>query len=295
VKVFGLASHADRCISIFDPIVASLAESARNWWITGHLKRALADCEAAVVVGRELRHPDSLAFAWVFHAWIHGYRGDWKTCLASAEAGIAIARESGSVQTLVWNQAVHGWAVAQVGDVATGESEIAASIDASKGIMGHVALPQFIAMIVEVLLAREDLAAADRWLTQAAEFENSHADQYFAAEVHRLSAICLARQNRTDDARSGFLKAIEVARSQGATTFMLRAALSLADVDLREGRDALANFPEPEPWPEVVAAQDLSEGDCVESFRVSLHATQLTAVVAKSKRTRFTDRFANMA
>jgi tetratricopeptide (TPR) repeat protein len=257
----GRASHADRCISILDPVVASLAESARNCWITGHLARALADCEAAVALGRELRHPDSLAFAWIFHAWIHGYRGDWKTCLVSAEAGIAVARESGSVQTLAWNQAVHGWALAQVGDVVAGESEIAAAIDASRAIMGHVALPQFSAMMAEVLLAREDLAAAERWLTQATEFENSHDDRYFAAEVHRVSATCLARRGRTDHARAGFLKAIEVARSQGATTFMLRAALSLADVDLREGRvalrDALADFPEPEPWPEVVAAHRL--------------------------------------
>jgi serine/threonine protein kinase/tetratricopeptide (TPR) repeat protein len=255
------ASHVNRCISIFDPVVASLAESARNWWITGNLRRALADCEAAVALGRELRHPDSLAFAWVFHGWIHGYRGDWKTCLASSETGIAIARESGSVQTLAWNQCVHGWALAQVGDVVKGESEIAAAIEASTAIMGHVALPQFSAMIAEVLLARHDVVAADGWLKQAIEIEHSHDDRYFAAEVQRLSAICSARQGRTDHARSGFRAAIEVARSQGATTFVLIAALSLAEMNLGEGRvavrNALADFPEPEAWPEVVAAQRL--------------------------------------
>ena len=254
----GRASHLDRCISILDPIVASLAESARNWWITGHLTRALADCEAAVALGRELRHPDSLAFAWLFHAWVHGYRGDWKTCLSSSETGIAIVRESGSVQTLAWNQCVHGWALAQVGDVIKGQSEIASAIDASRAIMGHVALPQFTAMIAEVLLVRSDFASAEGWLKQATEFESSHDDRYFSAEVHRLSGICLARQSRTDQALSDLYKAIKVARSQGARTFELRAALSLADVDLSEGRaairDALAHFPEPEPWPEIVAA-----------------------------------------
>jgi predicted ATPase len=253
--------HVDRCISILDPVVASFAESSRTSWITGHLRRALADCEAAVALGRELRHPDSLAFAWLFHAWVYGYRGDWQTCLASSEMGIAIARESGSVQTLAWNQCVHGWALAQVGEVVKGESEFAAGIDASRTIMGHVALPQFSAMMAEVLLAHDDVASADRWLKQATDFESSHDDRYFSAEVHRLSAICLARQRRTDQALSGLHKAIEVARSQSATTFMLRAALSLADLDLREGRDALrdalANFPEPEPWPEVVAAHRL--------------------------------------
>src|SRR6185436_5506907 len=126
------APHAERCISILDPVVASLAESGRNAWITGHLRQALADCDAAVALGRELRHPDSFAFAWLFHAWIHGYHGDWTTCIASADTGKAIARDAGSVQTLAWNQCVHGWALAHVGDCETGRSEVAAGIDASK-------------------------------------------------------------------------------------------------------------------------------------------------------------------
>jgi hypothetical protein len=49
-----------------------------------------------------------------------------------------------------------------------------------------------------------------------------------------------------------------VARSQGASTFELRAALNLAEHDLQEGRLALrsvlAAFPEPAPWPELRAA-----------------------------------------
>ena len=177
------APHVERCISVFDPVVASLAESARNCWTTGYLARACSDCDAAVTLARELRHPDSLAFAWLFHAWINGYRGDWHRCVASSETGITIARQSGSVQTLAWNGCVHGWAVGLVGHPTEGEAEIAAAVEASKRIMGHVALPQFSAMMAEVLLARGDLAAAEACLTQAMEFENSRDDRYFAAEV----------------------------------------------------------------------------------------------------------------
>jgi len=38
---------AERCITILDPVVGSLAESARNLWITGHLTRALMACDEA--------------------------------------------------------------------------------------------------------------------------------------------------------------------------------------------------------------------------------------------------------
>ena len=43
VEVMALAGqvpYPERCISILDPVVASLSESARNWWITGYLGRA---------------------------------------------------------------------------------------------------------------------------------------------------------------------------------------------------------------------------------------------------------------
>ena len=252
-------SLAERCITILDPVVASLAESARNLWITGHLARALAACNEAVAAGREIGHPDSLAFAWVFKGWIHGYRGDWQTTLPSVESGIAIAQESGSVQTLAWNRCVRGWALAHLGDVPAGVSELAAGIEASKAIMGQVALPQFSAMMAEVLLLRHDVAAAEQWLGGAADVENANDDRYFSAEVHRLCATCLAARGQTDAARSELQKAMAVAQSQQATFFELRAALTLAGLSPKEGRAAvaavLANFPEPEPWPEIETAR----------------------------------------
>jgi hypothetical protein len=115
-------------------VVASLAESSRNAWITGYLARSVADCDAAVALGRELHHPDSLAFAWLFHGWNHGYRDDWKVCLASAESGIAIASEAGAVQTLAWNRCVRGWALGHVGAFDAGVAELTAGIDAIQAI-----------------------------------------------------------------------------------------------------------------------------------------------------------------
>jgi predicted ATPase len=218
----------------------------------------VADCDAAVALGRELRHPDSLAFAWLFHAWIHGYRGDWTACLASAETGSAIAREASSVQTLAWNRCVRGWALAHVGEFETGRSELSAGIDASEAIMGQVALPQFIAMMAEVLLLGKQSAAAEAWLMRAVDAEHSHDDRYFAAEVHRLTGICLAARGDKEGARAHLHTALEVSRSQGATLFELRAALTLAEHDAQEApaalRAVIARFPEPEPWPEVSAA-----------------------------------------
>jgi DNA-binding winged helix-turn-helix (wHTH) protein/tetratricopeptide (TPR) repeat protein len=262
------APHPERCISVLDPVIASLAESARNLWITGRLSESFAECDRAVALGSEMRHPDSLAFAWIFHGWVRGYRGDWRTALRSADAGIAIASESGSVQTLAWNRCVRGWALAHLGEIEAGRLELAAGIEASRSIMGQIALPQFSAMMAEVLLLRNDVAGAEEWLTRAIDVENANDDRYFSAEIHRLLAICLASGGQTEAARAPLQKAIQVSRSQGARFFELRAALTLARHDPQQGhaavRSVVASFPEPEPWPEVEAARRILVSDATD-------------------------------
>jgi DNA-binding winged helix-turn-helix (wHTH) protein len=261
VSLVPRTSMVERRLIMFDPIAASLAESSRNCWITGHLNRSQVDADAAVAIGRELRHPDSLAFALVFHGWLHGHRRDWATCLASTEAGIATARESGSVQTLAWNRCVHGWALAHAGLIEEGTSELLAGIDASTAIMGQVALPQFYAMMAEALLLQPSkIEAAKEWIARAMSLMNANGDLYFAAEVHRLAARCQAWN--TEAALAHLTRAIDIARSQGARMFQLRAALDLVDVQPVEGRTAVAaaleGFPEPEPWPEILRAGQLA-------------------------------------
>jgi 5-methylcytosine-specific restriction endonuclease McrBC regulatory subunit McrC len=96
-------------------------------------------------------------------------------------------------------------------------------------------------------------------LKRAIDFEHSHDDRYFAAEVRRLSAVCLAARGETESARSHLDKALEISRSQGATMFELRAALTIAELAGHDATAALqsvmARFPEPENWPEIEAAR----------------------------------------
>jgi predicted ATPase len=190
---------------------------------------------------------------------MRGYRGDWRACIASTENGIGIARESGSVQTLAWNRCIRGWALAHLGEFERGQSELSEGIEASKAILGQVALPQFFTMMAEVLLVGKQPAEAEAWLMRAIEFDTLHDDRYFAAEVRRLLAVCLTTRGDTEGARGYLHTALEISRSQGAALFELRAALTLAEHDVHVARAALrsimASFPEPEPCSEVNAAQ----------------------------------------
>jgi hypothetical protein len=91
---------------------------------------------------------------------------------------------------------------------------------------------------------------------------NANGDRYFSAEVYRLAAVRCSASNERASALTQLHTAIAVAQSHGAKLFELRAALDLADLQPDEGRPAIAaaltDFPEPEPWPEIVRAGQLA-------------------------------------
>ena len=61
---------------------------------------------------------------------------------------------------MAWNHCVHGWAAAHLGQTAEGLAELESGIDASKKIMGEIAMPHFISMLAEVLILRCDYTRA---------------------------------------------------------------------------------------------------------------------------------------
>ena len=244
---------SQRFVNIFDPVVASLAESSRNAWITGRLREASALADDAVTLGAQVGNLESLAFAWLLHAWLHGYKGDWPTCIQSAGHGIDVARRGGTIQTLAWNQCVRGWARAHDGDAHGGRDELAEGMALSRSIMGEVAMPQFRAMLAESLIAGGQVDDARTAIEEALVAAETHDDAYVAAEVHRLAAVCGAPGPHALSPREHVARALELARAQGAAFFELRAALTLADMfgDCRAIGPALAQFAEPDPWRDI--------------------------------------------
>ena len=250
---------SERRIAVLDPVVVALSELSRNAWIMGCLKRAPQYAERAVEVGRRVRDPDALAFAWLFDGFMHGCRQNWMMCLKSLENGIAVASEGDSAQTLAWNRCGRGWVTAHLGRVDEGLEELVAAIESSKRIWGQVCMSQLSTMAAQVLLLKDDIEGAQTWLSKGFEISERHAEHFFDAELHRLSAVCLLKRRQRDAARVHIQTALDIARSQEAAIFELRAGLVLAEYDLADWRrvltSVLGRFPEPEPWPEVLEAK----------------------------------------
>ncbi len=221
------SNQAARLTTLFDPVVATLVESSRNLWMMGDSRGCQDRTSRAIALAREIRHPDSLSFALLFHGWMHGYREDWETCLRSSAEAIAFGSEHGLVQTMAWNHCVHGWALAHTGKTADGLVELQGAIEDSVRIMGQVAMPQFLAMLAEVLILRGDHARALDEIQRILTVNETSHDRYFNAELHRLAAECHLALGEPETAEAALEQAIETACAQGAKTFELRATTAL--------------------------------------------------------------------
>ena len=221
------ANQAARLTTIFDPVVATLVESSRNLWMMGNTRECVDRTRRAIELAREIGHPDSLSFALVFHGWMHGYREDWETCLRSTAEAIAFGSEHGLAQTMAWNRCVHGWALAHTGKATDGLVELQSGIEDSLRIFGQVGMPQFLAMLAEVLILRGDHARALDEIQRILTVNETRHDRYFNAELHRLAAECHLALGEPEAAEAALRQAIETARAQGARTFELRATTAL--------------------------------------------------------------------
>jgi len=222
------ANRATRLITIFDPIVGALAESGRNLWMLGDTRECLERVGRAVALAREIRHPDSLSFALVFHSWMHGYRDDWETCLRSSSEGLVFSAQHTLVQTKAWHHCVHGWALAHTGRPADGLVELQTGMEDSARIMGQVAMPQFHTMLAEVLIIRGEPVRALDEIQRILRVNESKGDRYVDAELHRLAGVCHVALGEPESAEAALNQAIGTARAQGARTFELRAATALS-------------------------------------------------------------------
>ena len=234
------ANQTARLITIFDPIVAVLVESGRNLWILGDTRGGLERTNRALALARLIGHPDSLSFALVFHAWMHGYREDWERCLASSAEGLALSAEHGLAQTGAWNQCIHGWALAHTGRNADGLVELQGGIEDSMRLWGKVAMSQFHAMLAEVLIIRGEPAHALDDIQRTLTETETTRDRYLNAELHRLAAACHLTLGEPEPAEAALNQAIEVARAQGALTFELRAATALGHLWFDHGENQRA-------------------------------------------------------
>jgi class 3 adenylate cyclase/predicted ATPase len=204
----------------------------------GSPDEALRHATEAIAAARAAAHPGSEVVALAVAALVHQVRGEEALCQERAEAALVLSTEQILPFQATYAIGPSGWALVKKGEAEEGLARLRAGIDAYRASGARLRTPDRLALLAAACLAagriEEGLSAVRDALSETAETEV----RWYDAELNRLEGELLFASENPDESRAeaSFRKALGIARRQGAKSWELRAATSLARLLARLGK-----------------------------------------------------------
>jgi predicted ATPase len=220
---------ARRSLALYgaDPVMAGEVYAAWTLCLLGGAGEARGRAERALELARSSGHPTGLAYALGMAAIFHQFLGEAAEAAALAREGIELAGDHGLKVWQGWCGVSLGWALVQTGEPEAGALEIAAGMEVARRAGARLFEPYCLALLAEAQGQAGQPSRALELLDEALTIAGSHRELFYEAEMHRLRGDLLLRSDAAA-ARQALERAAEVAHTQGARLFELRAAESLA-------------------------------------------------------------------
>jgi class 3 adenylate cyclase/predicted ATPase len=221
-----------------DAGVVCASHDAWTLWYLGYPDQGLARNDEAVTLAQQSAYPFCLSFALSFAAGFHQLRRDEHTAQEYTEASISVATEQGFPFWMARGSFLRGWALARQGQAQEGIEQIHQGLIAFRATGAELARPHFLAHLAEAYEIRGESEAGLTVLTEALTLADKTGERWYEAELHRLKGALLLQQSLDNqvEAESCFHHALEIARTQQAKSFELRAATSLARLWQQQGK-----------------------------------------------------------
>jgi tetratricopeptide (TPR) repeat protein len=223
-----------------EPMAGVLAYDSLVCAVRGRMEESRRRAHEALTLAERVGHPHTLTHTRVIVALTFSLHQDAVETSRLAEQAISGAYESNIRVWLAWAEILRGWALSELGRPREGLVLVQRELAGLSSRLIQAALPRDLSLLAEVHLRlgewREALRVVDEALDQSAATGECNVDAW----LHDLRGECLRRLGREEEAKRSFLRAIAVARQQGAGLFELRATLSLCHQLRDEGRGRLA-------------------------------------------------------
>jgi predicted ATPase len=215
----------------FDPAANLRIHGAMALWMLGYPDQALKWASDALALARELGHRHNLAQVLYHTARFYQYLREPRTAAEHAEVCVAVSEEQEFSFWRADGMKLLGWALAMQGRHTEGLAHVREGLNAYRGTGALIGVPYDLALLAEVCvqagLVEEGLAA----LAEALDIVERTGERNHEAELHRLQGeLRLRHEEPAQEAESCFRRALDIARLQGARSFELRAATSLARI-----------------------------------------------------------------
>jgi class 3 adenylate cyclase/predicted ATPase len=206
-------------------------------WFMGYPEQAEEARLNAWATIEALAIPACTVYALACAMMIHYARRDCETIERTSERLCQSATEGGYLLWAAQGRIYRGWVWAMKGNAEAGIAEMNAGLEGYRMTGSNLMTPQFCLMMAEAQLRAgrpgEALAAISRGLKYASEWQ----EHVHEPELHRLRGEILLTQGASSAGEASLKRAIECAQGQKAKMLELRAALALAKLRHKQGRN----------------------------------------------------------
>ena len=177
----------------------------------------------------------TLALTALFHVCM----GERPAAAQTAQQAIEVAEPAGYRQWLAVARIIAAWTAAMQEPSTARLTALAPAIDAylATGVKAHVSM--FACLAAEAHILGNERRAAEQFLDQAAEHIRTTGERWYESELYRLQGLRVQSRDPRQ-AEASFRSAIEIAQTQGAKWWELRASLALARLWAHEKQRAAA-------------------------------------------------------
>jgi predicted ATPase len=216
-----------------EPRSVTLAMMSVMYSVLGEPDTARRYAREAVEWSERVAHPQTRAFVLLYLAMGCRLRQELRDALAWADRSVAFSREHGDEMLRSYAALIQGWCLSGVGRSQEGLVLIRREIDHWRSLGFRSMLPSQLHMLAQSLLGLGRVQEGLAVVHEALECVEATDERCCEAELHRLRGELLRADGREREAEHSFLRAISVARHQGAGLFELRATVGLSRL-LRE-------------------------------------------------------------
>ncbi|MDA2919691.1 AAA family ATPase [Desulfobacterota bacterium AH_259_B03_O07] len=205
-------------------------------WTVGYPDKAIKEGYESIKLAQS--HQFSLIAAHMATTFVHKQRGDIEQTLNNAELIIELAKNSGLPGYVSWPSIFEGWVMGQGNKINEGIALIEESCE-KIGKIGYKD-PGYMSMLVELYLKSGKTDEGLRLVKELLEIVETKNKRDYEPELLRLKGELLLLKFKSHSSRKSksrksikeiencFRSALSMARDQGAKSFELRAATSLA-------------------------------------------------------------------
>jgi predicted ATPase len=219
-----------------------LGRAAWVLWSLGYPDQAWRHSQEAVTLAQRTVHLYSRTSALSAAAMFHQFRHAMHATQEYAEAMISLARVQEFPFWLDLGVLLRGWVLAHQGQAQEGIAQMTQGCRAIRATGAEVLQSYALTLLAEVYGTTGEPAAGLTVLTEALTLTNRTGVRFYESELYRLTGELLLQQSSDNqaEAEASFYSALEIARTQQAKSWELRATTSLARLWQQQGKRAEA-------------------------------------------------------